>query len=58
MEMLLLHFVRSIRTLELFLDEKSMDDIADRAFILDHYNIAPGARARHDERASETPSSL
>ena len=40
MEMLLLRFVRSIRTGDLFLYEKSWDEIADWAFILDHYNYA------------------
>ena len=40
MEMLLLRFVRSIRTGELFLYEKSFNEIADWAFILDHYNYA------------------
>ena len=40
MEMLLLLFVRSIRTEDLFLYEKSLDEIADWVFILDHYNYA------------------
>ena len=40
MEMLLLCFVRSIRTGDLFLYEKSWDEIADWAFILDNYNYA------------------
>ena len=40
MEMLLLRFVRSIRTEDLFLYEKSLDEIADWVFILDHYNYA------------------
>ena len=40
MEMLLLRFVRSIRTGDLFLYEKSCDEIADWAFIIDHYNYA------------------
>ena len=40
MEMLLLRFVRSIRTGDLFLYEKSWDEIPDWAFILDHYNYA------------------
>ena len=40
MEMLLLRFVPSIRTGDLFLNEKSLDEIADWAFILDHYNYA------------------
>ena len=40
MEMLLLRFVRSIRTGDLFLYEKSWDEIADWAFILDNYNYA------------------
>ena len=40
MEMLLLRFVRSIRTGDLFLYEKSLDEIADWVFILDHYNYA------------------
>ena len=40
MEMLLLRFVRSIRTEDLFLYEKSLDEIADWVSILDHYNYA------------------
>ena len=40
MDMLLLRFVRSIRTEDLFLYEKSLDEIADWVFILDHYNYA------------------
>ena len=40
MEMLLLRFERSIRTGDLFLYEKPWDEIADWAFILDHYNYA------------------
>ena len=40
MEMLLLRFVRSIRTEDLFLYEKSLDEIADWVFILDHYNYS------------------
>ena len=40
MEMLLLRFVRSIRTEDLFLYEKSLDEIAYWVFILDHYNYA------------------
>ena len=40
MEMLLLRFVPSIRTGDLFLNEKSLDEIADWAFIFDHYNYA------------------
>ena len=40
MEMLLLRFVPSIRTGDLFPNEKSLDEIADWAFILDHYNYA------------------
>ena len=40
MEMLLLRFVRSIRTEDLFLYEKSLAEIADWVFILDHYNYA------------------
>ena len=40
MEMLLLRFVRSIRTGDLFLYEKSWDEIVGWAFILDHYNYA------------------
>ena len=40
MEMPLLRFVRSIRTGDLFLYEKSWDEIADWAFILDNYNYA------------------
>ena len=40
MEMLLLRFVRSIRTGDLFLFEKSLDEIEDWAFIVDHYNYA------------------
>ena len=38
--MLLLRFVRSVRTEDLFLYEKSLDEIADWVFILDHYNYA------------------
>ena len=40
MEMLLLRFVRSLRIGDLFLYEKSWDEIADWAFILVHYNYA------------------
>ncbi len=40
MEMLLFSFVRTIRTGDLFLYEKSWDEIADWAFILDNYNYA------------------
>ena len=40
MEMLLLRFVRAIRTEDLFLYEKSLDEIAYWVFILDHYNYA------------------
>ena len=40
MDMLLLRFVRSVRTEDLFLYEKSLDEIADWVFILDHYNYA------------------
>ena len=40
MEMLLLRLVRSSRTGDLFLYEKSLDEIANWAFILDHYNYA------------------
>ena len=40
MEMLLFRFVRTIRSGELFLYEKSFNEIADWAFILDHYNYA------------------
>ena len=54
-EMLLLRFVRSIRTGDLFLYEKSLDEITDWVFILDPYN---SPRVRHDERAAETPGSL
>ena len=38
--MLLLRFVRSIRTEDLILYEESLDEIADWVFILDHYNYA------------------
>ena len=58
MEMLLLRFVRSIRTEDLFLYEMPLYEIADWVFILDHLqlrSLAPGPRARHDERASEKP---
>ena len=41
MEMLLLRFVRSIRTGDLFLYEKSWDEIAGWAFILDHSRWLP-----------------
>ena len=40
MEMLLLRLVRTSRTGDLFLYEKSLDEIADWAFILDHYNYS------------------
>ena len=40
MEMLLLRFVRSIRVGDLDLYEKTLDGVADWAFIIDHYNYA------------------
>ena len=40
MEMLLLRFVPSIRVGDLDLYEKTLDEAADWAFILDHYNYA------------------
>ena len=40
MEMLLLHFVLSIRVGDLDLYEKTLDEVADWAFILDHYHYA------------------
>lgn len=40
MEMLLLRFVRSIRVTDLDLYEKTLDEVADWAFILDHYHYA------------------
>ena len=40
MDMLLLRFVCTIRTEDLILYEKSLDEIADWVFILDHYNYA------------------
>ena len=40
MEMLLLRFVRSLRVGDLDLYVRSLDEVADWAFILDHYNYA------------------
>ncbi len=40
MEMLLLRFVRSVRVGDFNLYVKTLDEVADWAFILDHYNYA------------------
>ena len=47
MEMLLLRFVHSIRIGDFDLYVRTLDDIADWAFILDHYNLVSQARPFH-----------
>ena len=57
----MLRFVRSIRTGDLFLYNKSLDEIAVlgvHSRSLQLCSLVPGPRARNDERASEIPGSL
>ena len=46
-EMLLLRFVRSIRIGDFDLYVRTLDDVADWAFIVDHYNLVSQARPFH-----------